>query len=109
MTGGLQANASDAANQMNASNALAQLLGQGTLAAGNTIGAANLATGSNISSLFANQGSLGASAYLNTGAAQANNMMQGLSLALQLYANQQAAMASGAAGAGAMNGAAGGF
>lgn len=68
---------------------IAQLVSQAAQSMGN----AQLQTGENLSTLYGNQGVLNANAYLNTGAAQSNNLMQGMSLLAQLNTNQ---MASGA-------------
>lgn len=98
-TGGAQAYASG--------QNLASLLGQANLSTGSQIANANLNTGSNISSLLSNLGSLEASGYLNTGAAMANNMMQGSLLGVQLNNTNQASASQSAnsllSGQGAMN------
>ena len=65
-------------------------------------------TGENIATLMGNQGVFGGNAYLNTDAAMSNNYMQGMSLAAQILAQQQASQASGMGGQGAMQGAPGG-
>lgn len=101
---GMGANSQNATNQYNAGTTLSQLLSNANLSTGQNLASVYGNTGSNISSLVANQGVLGASGYLNTGAAQSNNYMQAMNLAAQVAANQNASMASGQGGAGAMQG-----
>lgn len=97
-----------AEQELNLNSMLAQLAGNANLATGQGISNTNLAALTDIASLFGNQGVLSANALLNTGAAQANNIMQGNIFAAQLQAQQQA-MANQAAnsmfaGQGAMQG-----
>lgn len=81
---GLSAQSQQAANQVGQS-----LLG------------GNLQQGSNLASLFANQGVYGGNAFLNTGAAQANTLMQAASIQAQVEAaNAAAKAASGGSGLG---------
>lgn len=107
-------NTSGASNAFNAGQNQANIAAQGNLSTGQNISNATQNTGQNISQLLGNQGVLNASAYLNTGAAQANNLFQGMSLLSQLNANanasangQQAGMFGGmgaAQGAGGIRG-----
>ncbi len=94
---------SGAANAMTAGQNQANLIGQGNLATGQTTSGNITGAGNNISGLFANQGVLNASGYLNTGAAQANNLFNGMSFLAQIEAannasqnGQQASLAGGA-------------
>lgn len=79
------ANAAAAAGQNQAG-----IIANSNLATGQNISNANLATGSNISSIYGNAGNSIAGAQLNTGAAQANNLFQGMQLYAQLKAGQNA-------------------
>jgi hypothetical protein len=90
-------------------NLLAQLLSGNEMTAGQGNAAANLGVGDNISSLLANQGVMNANLYSNTGAAQANALMQAFGMNQQMQNNQAASnagtMSSFLQGLGALKGA----
>lgn len=104
---GMGAQNTGSQNAYNSGQNTGQQLGNANMQTGASIGNANMMSGENIASLFGNQGVLGASGYFNTGGAQSSNIMNGMSLAAQLFANQQASQASAGAGAGAMQGSSG--
>lgn len=89
-------------------NMLAQLAGNANVNTGNQLAQFGGLTAEGVASLLGNQGVLNANAMLNTGAAQANNIMQGNMFTAQLMAQQQAQANQSAnsmfAGQGAMQG-----